>query len=564
MPKIATFDAPDNLGLRPSETGINATAAAARRLQADYSERAAATESLGHSVSSTVQIAGTAATKYIEHEEISKNAATFANLINVKTKQWDDIAKNADPNDPTIGPKFINESLEPDLAKFRDNFLTEAGQKWAESRVDQFRQHMFTKTSADMATLAGQAAVLNHHQMVNSLSNSVRSDPASMDFTLKTLNDSVNAVVASNPNLTGALAGKLRSEMLQKGSENIIMAAALGAIEKTGKVPEWTSDPKYSPYINATELKKLAQAARYYQRLDAGEERSQRLEADRLARDDFNKQVNKLEIDTMPENVGDAPRLPADYWKRLRDLGTHPGAALEPGRLKTMVTQGEAITNRMNKPEPLGRISHDTTMSLLQRMRATDNTRLTDNTPIYDAYQKGELNNADFNFLNREFANLRTPDGAALEKTRSQFAKTFARLIDGSMNDAGIHSLLGTQRMYEFEMDARRQEEALRKAGKDPHLVYDPRSEYFFGRPENIAKYRVTMQEAAAYERTLKEMDKQPKPAPQKEIPTGPSQTEVIDIPPNMTPAEAIKRYKAGQTVRLPDGRLRVVPELPK
>src|SRR5262249_31708516 len=138
----------------------------------------------------------------------------------------------------------------------------------------QLRQHLFQKTSADMATLAGQAAVVNTRQTVNGLSNTVRSDPSSMDFALRTLETSVDGMVGSSPNLTGVAAAKVRSEVVQRGKEEIIKSAAMGYIEKTGEVPAWATDPKYSPYINGTELKQFAQAARYYERLGKSEQRA--------------------------------------------------------------------------------------------------------------------------------------------------------------------------------------------------------------------------------------------------------------------------------------------------
>jgi hypothetical protein len=67
------------------------------------------------------------------------------------------------------------------------------------------------------------------------------------------------------------------------------------------------------------------------------------------------------------------------------------------------------------------------------------------------------------------------------------------------MTQEGIRSELGDQQMYALEMDIRRQEDILRKGGKDPHLVYDPRSEQFFGRPENLDKYKVSLQQIQQY-----------------------------------------------------------------
>ncbi len=504
---IRQFKTPE-LGLQPTEIGVEATAAAARRGGAFFHEAAQDISATGQRYGSAIRDAGQVAVDYETHREIAAGSRDLAARINNLTQQWDDTRKNVkDPNDTSVAPKFREDVLEPELESFTGNFHTEKAQQWAQGHVATLRQHMFEKTTADMSTMAGEAAAVNHRQTVNFLSNTVRNDPSSLQFSLDTLKSSTEATINSSPNITASAAAKMRTELLQAGSEEIIKTAALGYIEKTGVVPAWASDPKFAPFIKGAELKQLAQAARYYQRLGESETRSQRADLEHAQRKDFNKQVNDLELSTMPKNAGDPPTLPANYWQKLRELGTHPGAELEPGRLKTMIMAGEALTTRLNKPEPLGPVSHTTTMDLLKRIRAADQSKLTDNSEIYKAYEDGKLNHADFNFLTSEFNNLRTPEGMALEKDRTNFVKSYARLVDGMMNQAGEHSLLGTQKMYEFEMDARRQEATLRQQGKDPHLVYDPRSPEFWGRPENLARYRVSLQEAQRYEKDLKTME---------------------------------------------------------
>jgi len=499
-----------DLSIQPTERGIDAFQQAARRVGAFYSQAADDFTGEGQRLGSAVKAAGDVAVKAVEHHEINTSAANFAKLNNDLTTKWNEIAKNADPNDPTVATQFREQVLEPALEKFgNQGFLTEGGQKWAEGHTASLRQHMYDKTAADMSVLAGEAIKVNAAKTVNNLSSTVQQDPSSIDFALKTADSSFGGIIDSSPNLNAADAGRVRTQLLQHAKEQIVKSAALGYIEKTGEVPKWATDPKYADYINGAELKQLSQAARYYNRLNESENRAAQAQREHADKVDFNSKINDLEISTIPKNAGEKPTLPTDYWQRLRELATHPGAALEPGRLRTMVNNGEALTDRLNKPEPISRVSHSTTMALLTRIRASDASKLTDNSAIYDAFQRGELNNADFNFLNSEFNNLRTPEGLALDKERGNFSKSFARLIDGNMSDIGVHSVLGTQRMYEFEMDARRQEAVLRQKGLDPHLTYDPRSEYFFGRPENIAKYRVSMQEAQKYEKTLKTMDEQ-------------------------------------------------------
>jgi len=505
MPKIVEYDAPA-LGLHPTETGINATAAAARRVGAEYSEIAAAKMTLGHAIGSAIRETGDTAVKYVEHQEISHGAAQFAQIQADMTDKWNETVKNADPNDTTVAAKFNEKVLQPQLEQFSGAFFTEGGQKWAESHIDSLRNHIFTKASADMSTLAADAVTVNIRKMTNAWTNAARNDPTSTEYLVGTADSSIKGVVSSSPNLKGTAAAKVQSEIAQEVKEKIVKAGALGTIEKAAD-PEAAAksfSERWPDYINAQEVDQFAKAARYYKRINESETRANRTTADYEAKKDFNDKVNQLELSTAPKNAGDPPQLPADYWQKLRDLGQHSGAALEPGRLKTMVTNGEVITERLDKPEPLKRVSHATTMDLLTRIRATDQTKLPDTNAIYDAYQQGKLSNADFNFLTREFTNLRSPQGEALGRDRSEFFKRYAATIDGAKDllTPG-HSPLGQQKMYEAEMDARRREEDLRKKGLDPHLLYDPGSEYFFGKPNAIGKYRVSLQDATNYQAAL-------------------------------------------------------------
>jgi hypothetical protein len=315
--------------------------------------------------------------------------------------------------------------------------------------------------------------------------------------------------MVGSSNLKGIDAARVQSQVLESTKEQIVKASALGTIMRTGQAPSWLSDPKFSKYVNATEIVQLQRAERYYQNLNKSEARSDRIEQERLQRNDLNSKLNDIEREMLPQKPGDQPSVPSDAYDRLRQLYLHPGASFDRGAVESTVRKVEAVDARVSKPEPLSRVSHENTMKMLGRIRATDSSRLTDNGPIYEGYQRGDFTNADFHFLTNEFNNIRTPDGQALEKDRGTFLKNFARLIDGAMSSTGEHSLLGTQQAYQFEMDARHQEQVLRQQGKDPHLVYDPRSPEFFGRMDNIAKYRVTLQQANKYEANLKAMDEE-------------------------------------------------------
>lgn len=490
MPNIREFDAPPNLSLQPSDTGVSATAAAARRIGTFYNQAAGAQESVGAEAGSAIRAAGDVAVKYAEHDEISKGAANFAQLQANLTNRWNQTAKTADPNDPTVAAKFQQDVLAPALEQFSDSFNTEGGQRFAEQHVDALREHMFNKTTADMSTMAGIAVQTNMLKTVNTLSSTVRNDPSSLDFALNTVDSSIDGVASSSPNLTGTQAAQVKSELMQRAKGEIVKSYLMGVAEKNpDEANRIIESGKYGEYISGSEAKTLIGYARTNQRLGQAEDRNARVMNDYQAKMDFHKAANDLELSTIPAAPTDRPTLPQDYWQKVRQIGQMPGAALEPSRLKSMVENGERITERLSKPEPIGPISHNTTIQLLNRIRATDASRLESNDPIYQAYGEGKLNTTDFNFLQKEYADIRTPEGQALNRDRSLFFKNFAGTIDPQYDP-----VKGSVKVYNAEMDARRQEGELRRKGLDPHLTYDPRSEYFIGKPANLQKWQQSIQ----------------------------------------------------------------------
>src|SRR5262245_8153082 len=280
MPNIRAYDAGD-IGLRPTETGVESRAATARRVGAFYNQLAGATEGLaretrrlggefealgsfkghleaatGARIGSTIKVAGDAAVDYLSHREISQGAAEFARLNSDLTDQWNEAVKQADPNDPSLAGRFREETLNPALEKFQQAFTTEKGQNWALSHTTSLRMHMDQRTTADMATMAGHAVTVNMRQMANSWSNTARNDPSAVDYLLRTVDSSVGGVIDSSPNLKGAAAAKVRMEVTQKAKEDIVKAGALGAIEKSGD-PEKAAAifaERYPDYVNAQEI----------------------------------------------------------------------------------------------------------------------------------------------------------------------------------------------------------------------------------------------------------------------------------------------------------------------
>jgi len=341
LPKITQYDAGETVGLHPTEIGINATAAAARRLQGDYSEAAAAISETGRQFGSAIKDAGDVSVKYIDHQQISTGARSFAELIDGKTKEWEATPK--DPNDPTTGKRFIEENLEPSLQKFKSGFITENSQKWAETHVDQFRQHMYAKTSADMATLAGEAVKVNHRMTVNGLASAVYNDPTSLDFALQTLESTTDSVVGSSPNLTTTAAAKIKGELLQNGKEQIIKSAVSGIITKNPNVDLSAIQQKYGEYITGAEIGMFAKAAKVQAKSDLLADKQiqtyERQQAEQRAHTDANK--NFSDNVTIDPNTNRPIIKPGYFQGALNIAQKNPNAPNAATIAKTYLDWGE-------------------------------------------------------------------------------------------------------------------------------------------------------------------------------------------------------------------------------
>src|SRR5437868_15548346 len=119
MPNIREFEAPKDIGLRPTEIGVDATAAAARRIGTFYNQQAESLSDIGQRISSTVRDAGQVADDYVTHRDISAGAAHGTEIVANANSQWNEMARKADPNDPSVAQKFLTENLEPALEKFK-------------------------------------------------------------------------------------------------------------------------------------------------------------------------------------------------------------------------------------------------------------------------------------------------------------------------------------------------------------------------------------------------------------------------------------------------------------
>jgi hypothetical protein len=531
MPNIREVNAGTDIGLRPDDRAAQSTANAGRRMASLYNTAAEAEADTGRRIASAVVDVGNVVQKWAENREVSKQAADSAITLASLDKEWNETVKNADPNDPTLAAKFREEVVEPRLQALRDGPITEGGQRYAEAATQRFRNHFFEKTASDMARLAGVAARQNIETLTNQFSNAAITDPTSLKTSLGMVEHSVSAMVDSSPNLGGVDAARLKMELTLDSQKAIVKAAAIGAINVNPEEGfKKFSGPEYSKYISGAELKQLEQQANSVQR-------AQRV--DETYRKTLETQAKKEASDKREDEY-----IAAIHSGDPREMGkvSAKTIATDPTLTREARQRMIGIVERETKPEAAAKVSNRTASDLISRVRAPqgDPRRIDSLDPVYEAFEKGELNKADLKFVREEFVNMRTPEGARLGDQQEEFIKSVKPLIDKSNPMLGKLDASGPQQVYNFTMALRKKVDEYRKAGKDPQDLMDPSKPDYMGSPGALVPYQKTL--AQSMEDTVRSM--RPGPA----------------IPPPIkvnTPADAAK-LDAGTRYQTPDGKVYV------
>lgn len=263
MPNITDFDA-GNLAIHPTETGVESFAAAGRRLGAFYNQRAETLARVGQEGGRAIAEAGASAVAYQDHQQINAGADHGATLFANLTDSWNQTSANADVHDPSVAQKWREEQLEPALQQFSQGFTTQKSQDWANRFINTQRQHFFTKTEADMSSMASAAVHESVTNAVTKYSNTAVSDPSSVDTSVALFKQNLDDVIAANPNIKGPDAARVRLEVAEKGVRQIVQAGAMGAIlnarDPEAAAAAWAK--KYPDYVSGAEEIQLAKAAK--------------------------------------------------------------------------------------------------------------------------------------------------------------------------------------------------------------------------------------------------------------------------------------------------------------
>ncbi len=473
----------------------------------------------------------------MDHQQISAGAAGYSTLFDQKTQEWNDLAKNADPNDPTVAQKFREENLEPAFDEFRKQFSTERSQQWAEGRIESLRNHFTQKTSADMSTLAGHALDVNITQMATRLSNSVYRDPTGLNAALEAVDSAGAEMIKTSPNLKAEHASKVQEEVIEKIKKQIVQSAAVGAVRTNPDAGlKLAQDPTYAKYISGREMDQLTKEA---QSVDRNNRAWSKYE-DQQKKQDQQRASDDAVVD-IRARLDNGQRIPRDAIWNNDTLTRHDKehlVTIMDQRARSVAAQDDPQTKQGFIDRFLDPTKTQPTKSEILRAEAEE--RLSTKTGTIFR----QWSDADEKGITRD--------------------KVFKDTLQSVRTMLGATDPVGAERWANFVQDFLPEYQDLKRQGKlpanalnlrDPESLISKSLEPYKRSPAEVMLYRTTHGMSGNLDLTGV--------GPSTNL-TGPGKTitgiQVQDIPPGMSPTDAMKQFKSGTKVRLPDGRIGTVP----
>lgn len=470
-------------GLHPSDIGVESYERAGRNIGASIHQA-------GEDIGRGIQNFGGAMAQHDTMNEVSKGAADSAALMDELSTQWNQYAKNADPNDPDTAKKWRENVLEPALEKFNQGFTTRQSQQWSMQMVDHMRQHFFEKTAADQSTLAGEAAVSNINSLQTHLSNMVAQDPTAVDTAHGTAALGVNAIVNATPNLTADTAAKIRTELLDKMHENIAQSAVVGAADRNPAAARSLLDsPSITDHLDETKRKTLNTYIDSQERASMSAQRQQEADMRRQQKEDVQDFQNKIVAQTIDPQGG--TRLYPDYFKDVAKLAFMPQAGDLP---RAMLAYGHKVQEENAKGIPAATDPHVYSDYKQRAALPVNDPHALTLGEVYQARANGMLSDHDFSMF-RGWVNEagKNPTRAANQKILDQFERGMKGYFTKSNMMTGDPQ--GDQRYMEFQQEAQQRFEAGIASGLKPYDLVSPSSaNYIF--KDGISKFQVTQSQS--------------------------------------------------------------------
>jgi hypothetical protein len=457
MPVISEYNAPQ-LDIRPSEIGVESTAAAGRRLGVYGSQIAASKEQVGRETEGAVKSVGDQALQVGEHMEIAAGARHGASLMASATQglnaymSGDDIPD--DPNDPNAkkaaldqrlnNPKaaqqWIDQKLEPSLEQFQSGFLTEGGQQYAQRFTAELRSHMTTAAMADQSTAAGIAMKDNLQKTADGYATAAFNSHNLHDVTgyINAFDHAIGAISSTSPTINADGQARIK-EWAEQEKAKIVTSAVQGRILAGGSYTDITN--AYPQYVQPGQNAQFEKQQAFYAKSAEVAQKQTMLLNKQIAEANTQTAINQsfaknVHIDSQTGAVTIDPQFATDMGKLPINNPNDPNAATHA---KTWLDWNEA----QHKPPPVADNQPivDSTLATISDPKVSiDDAKIA----IAKAEIAKGITNQTATQLRQLATDMRNLNDPVLTKTM----ETAKAIISPSMGAAGQMNPAGYQQFY--------------------------------------------------------------------------------------------------------------------
>lgn len=379
--------------------------------------------------------------QHIAQTETTKLAADMATAHAELADQWRQAVQKADPNDHELASRFMEKNVKPRLETMGQGLITQQAQDLYTRSSAGLSAELFTRSAADQAGLAGEAAITNLDTTKNQLSNVVRGDPSSLENVQSLANITIDGLVSAY-----GLPREKAEELGRSVRGEIAKAAAYGAADLNPDAAlQSFASGRYDKWLDGTEVKAAAGYAEQQKRAAETAKRAAEVEQRRVEKDNFTTAATGVSTSTIDAETGEE-RLPPDYFQNVVKLGKMPGA--DDGTIRALQSAGE----RMLKA-PILRSDPNVRSDFLSRvgLDKDDLSRLTVQE-VDAAYGAGDLNKADHTMMRQSVMD------ADKDPRRADNMKSFNTAIGGLKRYITKSSALATdadgdKRYSEFQRE---------------------------------------------------------------------------------------------------------------
>ena len=235
MAQIRTYTAQEQL---PSPSGAMADAAGQNALGG---------------IGKGMQKLGSALQEHAAQTETSTLAAQSATLHAELTNEWLNIKRTADPNDHEMAEKFMD-SAQQRIDQLGDNLTSPIARQQFERTSANMKADFATRTLADQAQIAGEAAVQNSQIQTNAYASSVLADPDSFGSVIAHDQESLSGMVQAG-SLPQTEAIKLHRENAAQYAQSAVFGYTRAGNFDAAR--EFLDSDKANAYLDGTQKASL-------------------------------------------------------------------------------------------------------------------------------------------------------------------------------------------------------------------------------------------------------------------------------------------------------------------